>query len=250
VKTWIRTTVVLLLVSWGVHSSQGQSRSSVPPPMAFEVAFVKVNKSVNGSWSTECPAGTGGRCRAANASLLRLIGAAYDLPVLSANQYISGIPGSISNERYNIEAKAASASATPREVRLMLQNLLADRFKLKLHEETKLIGGYALVVAKGGPKLRRLEDKGRRGTVRVGIGATSTAELVMSLSSMLEAPVVDKTNISGGHDFMVAWESLHNDDQPPSIFTVIEEQFGLKLESQKVPLKILVIDHVEKPTEN
>ena len=89
----------------------------------------------------------------------------------------------------------------------------------------------------------------KSGPIRVAIGANNTAELATRLSIDLGAPVVDKTNISGDHDFMVTFESLYNDDTR-SIFTVLEEQFGLKLESQKVPLKVLVVDHVEKPTEN
>lgn len=191
-----------------------------------------------------------GRCRATNASLRRIIGLAYDLPIFTAEQYISGGPGWISSERYDIEAKAANPSASGADLRLMLQSLLADRFKLRLHPENKVVAGYVLVISKGGLKLRRPEERGRsEKIIRVGIGASNTAELVMQLSSRLDAPVVDKTNLTGEHDFFLTWESLYNDDAP-SIFTVLEEQLALKLVSQKVPLRVLVIDHVEKPTEN
>ena len=127
----------------------------------------------------------------------------------------------------------------------MLQNLLAERFKLSLHEETREVSGYALVVAKGGPKSRVFAGK-----TAVACGASSTEELARCLSSRLGQPVVDKANITERNLSLTLASLGENQPDTPSIFTVLEEQLGLKLESRKVPLKILVIDHVERPTSN
>jgi uncharacterized protein (TIGR03435 family) len=242
-----------ILVFFGVRGAPSQSRPGTAP-VAFEAASIKTNRSVDGSWRAGCGDGRvrtvpAGRCQATNVSLLRLIATAYALPVFTAGEYVSGIPGSLINERYDLDAKAENPAASDVELLLMLQNLLADRFKLRLHEESKEVNGYALVVAKGGPKLRRLEERKRDKPVAVAIGATTTTGLVNALSNRLQAPVLDRTNIQGDYDFMVTMDALSGDGAP-SIFTLIEEQFGLKLESQKVPLKVLVVDHVEKPTEN
>jgi uncharacterized protein (TIGR03435 family) len=225
-------------------------------PLSFAVASVKPSSSVGGSWRIGCVAGAGpqsgispGTCVAVSASLRHIIATAYDLPFFTADQHISGGPSWIAAERYDIEAKAEDASATGAELRLMLQNLLADRFKLKLHEETKDVSGYALVVAKGGPKDRPLPRKAA--PTPMACGGSTTAALVNCLSLRLGQPVVDKTGITGNHDFGLTLESLgENQPATPSIFTVLEEQLGLKLESQKVTSRMLIIDHAEKPGEN
>jgi len=249
----------ILIGTFGASIFQSQSRPTGTSTLAFEVASIKPNRSVNGSWSIECPnsaRGTlaGGRCRIINASLQRIIGHAYDLPMFSEGQYMSGGPSWIRTERYDIDAKAENGSASAAELRLMLQNLLADRFSLKLHEESRQITGYALVVTRGGPKLKPIGESGerRRAGARpnpVAIGATDTESLAMSLSIRLGVPVVDRTNIAGDHDFTLTMDLVYGNDGP-SIFTLIQEQFGLKLESQKALSRILVIDQVEKPTAN
>jgi uncharacterized protein (TIGR03435 family) len=248
----LRLMQLLLIAILGVPAVEAQTP-------AFEVASVKPSRLVDTSWSLGCgnPVGRGGvppgRCQAANASLLRILALAYNLPtftVETVGQYISGGPSWIRSDRFNIDAKAAEASASESELRFMLQNLLADRFKLKIHEESKEISGYALVVAKGGPKLKSLGS--RPPSVRpipLAIGASNIVSLVRGLSVRLAAPVEDKTGITGDYDFNVTLESITGNDAP-SLFTIIKEQFGLTLESQKVPIKVYVIDQVERPTEN
>jgi uncharacterized protein (TIGR03435 family) len=222
--------------------------------LSFEVASVKANRMVGPqSMLIGCQGGAApvrgiapGTCRAVHSSLEDIIAEAYDIPFMLEDQTISDAPSWISRERYDIEAKAEHPSASASELKIMLQNLLADRFKLSLHEQTKEVSGYALVVAKGGAKFTPpLPGK----SLACG---TSTAEaLARCLSRRLGQPVVDKTGITGRHNFSLTMESLGEDQIfPPSIFTVLEEQFGLKLVSQKVPLRILVIDHVERPSEN
>ncbi len=187
------------------------------------------------------------------------------------------------------------------ERRRMLQALLADRFKLTVHHETKQLGGYVLVIAKNGPKLQEAKpgdtysngikdggrplgaDRFRLGRYRGGRGeaigqAWPMAKLVRLLSEdILNRSVVDNTGLTGNYDFTLHWIVAEEsqgplfkgagDDQQvtgstpgrstplpeswgPSFFTAIQEQLGLKLESQKGPGRILVIDHVERPSEN
>ncbi len=224
-------------------------------PLVFEVASVKPNHSVGGSMLIGCDGNTTGAkygispgtCKAVNASLQTIIAIAYDIRFTLAAQHISGAPGWISTERYDIEAKAASAATTEADLKLMLRQLLADRFKLKLHEESKEVSGYALVVAKGGPKFPPPPSS----PVSVACGSPTTQALSQCLAARLGQPVVDETNIIGRCNCSLTMQSLGEDQpDPPSIFTVLEEQLGLKLESRKIPSKMLVIDHVEKPSEN
>jgi uncharacterized protein (TIGR03435 family) len=176
------------------------------------------------------------------------------------------------------------------EYRRMLQTLLTDRFKLTFHWETKELPVYALVVAKKGPKIEEakpgdtypngmkdLDGNGHGDIMRVGRGVligqgVSIAFLVRMLSQQqLGRPVSDRTGLTGKYNFSLQWTPdvnqapmLKRPDggwQPsgsgvspefsgPSIFTAIQEQLGLKLEPEKGPVQILVIDHVEKPSEN
>jgi uncharacterized protein (TIGR03435 family) len=247
-------TGVLLTAVSGVQFCEAQSQPTAQT-VKFEVASVKPSALVGTSWSIGCASGPGGnipvgRCQARNASLLKIIAQAYDIPAFSADQSISGAPGWVNTERYDIDAKAENPSASASELRQMLQNLLAERFHLKVHPETKEVGGYALVVAKSGLKNRPVVNRGPNSQpIPLAIGAGSIQGLIRSLSTRLSAPIVDKTNITGEHDFSITMELLNAPD-PPSIFTVLEDEFGLKLEPQKVPLTVFVVDHVEKPTKN
>jgi bla regulator protein blaR1 len=168
----------------------------------------------------------------------------------------------------------------------MLQALLEDRFKLMLHRETKELPVYSLIVAKNGPKLQQTkpgepDGDGRTGPdgrpavgghfMRMGRGqldghSLGMADFVRLLTQQLGRTVVDKTGLRGNYNFTLKWTP--DDSEPlgfkepaggqgsppdslgPSIFTAVQEQLGLKLESQKGPVEILVIDHVEKPSEN
>jgi len=167
----------------------------------------------------------------------------------------------------------------------MLQALLVDRFKLTLHRETKELPVYALVIAKNGPKLQEakpgdtypngmkdLEGHGHGDVMHFGTGiltgqGVSIAFLVRMLSQQqLGRPALDKTGLMGKYDFTLQWtpdenrtptvgqQGTENTPPPessgPSIFTAIQEQLGLKLEAQKGAAEVLVIDHVERPSEN
>jgi uncharacterized protein (TIGR03435 family) len=149
----------------------------------------------------------------------------------------------------------------------MIQQLLADQFKLVAHTETRQLPVYALVVAnpKTGPKIQPAKDLNRsislnNGQIKAeGITLEDLAQkLTRSLSDVLGRVVIDQTGLTGRYDLTLKWTSdmttsttpNSEPDAPPDIFTAIQEQLGLKLESTKAPVPVLVIDHVEMPSEN
>ncbi len=179
---------------------------------------------------------------------------------------ILGAPSWLKDTFYSIDAKvsgddaAAFAKLSKDQRNLMLQELLADRFKLKAQRETRDFPIYALVVAKNGTKLKEWKP-GESGTPmmrmkdRGEIEATgSTLDfLPVLLTRELDRPVVDKTGLTGKYDFTLQFTpaaSESTDSTAPSIFTAIQEQLGLKLEPQKAPMDVLVIDHIEPPSPN
>ncbi len=172
----------------------------------------------------------------------------------------------------DVEAKlpASAAGLSPQDrnlmVSIMLQGLLAERFKLKVHREEKVIPGYALVVAPGGLKMHRVEATQPRGDFASG-RVTAQSEPISQIAALasgdLRMLVRDMTGLSGYYEFDLTWTpndkvlaaadntSTAADDRPPSIFTALQEQLGLKLEPRKFPIETVVVDHVEKvPTEN
>jgi len=198
---------------------------------------------------------------------------------------ISGGPGWMTTDRFDVKAKAEGLGDRPgREVmRPMLQNLLEDRFQLKYHKETKEMPIYALVAGKGPHKMKLSEvQQGGpggpggpgRGMFRMGRGqvdmqGATTGALAQMLSQQLGRTVMDKTGITGNFDVKMNWTPepgqgggpfggappppeavASSDTSGPSIFTAIQEQLGLRLETQKGPVEIIVIDSVSKPSEN
>jgi uncharacterized protein (TIGR03435 family) len=165
--------------------------------------------------------------------------------------------------RFNIEA-AIRPGATKEQVNLMLQNLLAERFKLTLHRETKETSLHELVVGKYGAKLKdAVEDPNARpamlsgrtsptGPRRVVARNQTMAQLADQLSSPSFGPVLDKTGLAGKYDFTLEYSpSVGQADAGPDLFAAIQDQLGLKLEAKKSSIEMLVIDHCEKqPTEN
>ena len=254
---------------------------------AYDVVSIKPNKSDSGMVRAMYrPDGYS----ASNMSLKMLIQAAYGI----REDLISGAPGWADSARYDVDAKVDGADVdalkklSPEQRRLILQPLLADRFKLKVHTETKQLPVYELVVAKGGPKLKEAtpgdtyangikgpDGVGRGGMMRVGRGQLTAQGVPMTsvvnmLSQQLHRTVIDKTGLTGKYDLELNWTPDHGlrvrcsrgrmahrrmamlapDASGPSIFTALQEQLGLKLQSAKGPVETLVIDHVEMPSEN
>jgi len=148
----------------------------------------------------------------------------------------------------------------------MLQSVLANRFHLMSHFETKELPAYALVILKNktGPKLTEiqpgvlpngLKDPGGINMSRTEITAAGAdmLNLLHVLQLQTGRPIVDRTGLTGHYNFVLKWtpdQDSASPDAGPSIFTAIQEQLGLKLEPIKAPVQILVVDHIERPSEN
>jgi uncharacterized protein (TIGR03435 family) len=278
----------------------------------FEVASVKVHPP---PITMVGISNRGGRFIVTGFSLKMLVGRGYGVPDLK----IVGAPAWADSERYDIEAKAPGDTA-PGPVQPMIQALLADRFQLKVHKETRDLPVYELTVPKNGSKMKLSADQtppaplagrgpgpeagpggipGARGPLGPSPGgpgggpgpfdagprprgamgfatnqghfvfegsAIPVSALVNALQQRVDRPIVDKTGLNGLFDIRLEWapgaESpplpfTQNPDAPPpppvegpSVFTAIQEQLGLKLESAKGPAEVIVIDSAQKPSEN
>lgn len=253
------------------------------PPPAFEVATIKPS---HGNGSTNYGIAEG-RFRAENATIAEIIRLAYN--VKSDDRLEKG-PDWTNSERFDIEAKTtdddgiALQKLTPTErfdrYRLMVQSLLADRFKLKVSRHEKVLPVDAMVAARNGPKLTATAPGkqhmpwlwgGSRGELHAA--SVSMDFFAGWLSGRAEAGgrvVVDKTGLKDVYDFTLKWTPMDSaagvsaesnvtaqtagghviDATGSSLLTALQEQLGLKLEPQKAPVEVLVIDHVEEPSPN
>ncbi len=220
---------------------------------SFEVASVRPSSddTNDGYWS---PPGRP-NFTAHNLSLTWLIVLAYGI---DANQ-IADKPSWLDSVHFDIEAKpSGNVSLTREELRPRLQSLLEDRFHLATHTETRLMPGYALIVTKGGPKLEATKGSAFPGfRVNVSDGELNGLNWSMPfLATMLQhpsgRPVVDETGLRGSYDIKLHYSpDTSTNSSDPSIFTALQETLGLKLVPKKVPVSVLVIDHVDRaPTAN
>ena len=274
-----------------VPPGRAQTRPATAAPK-FEVVSIKPSHEGGGLFRVALQ--PSGRFMANNVTVRFLLEQAYEVK----DAQISGAPGWIESEHFDIEAKPDDAfleqklsrDERGRQISLMMQSLLADRFKLALHHETKQLPVYALVVAKGGSKLKEAppappeadgtgpgppDGRLRRGGVQMRRGELIASAIPLDrledvLSHITGRPVVNRTGLQGLYDFTLNWTPGEGEgpmmggaagppapDAPPppdangpTIFTALQEQLGLKLESQKAPMDTVVIDHVERPSEN
>lgn len=262
------------------------TQSGSATPLSFEVISIKPNNSRDRR--TYGPRILpGGNVTATNITLWDLILGAYWIP----NYLVSGAPDWTKSERFDIEAKVApnvipsgiSDRTRNDYVRRMMQTMLAERFKVLVHRETKEMPVYELVIAKNGPKLTKAPDRDCSDSkchmwgpgnpmMQGGFPGTSVDmdDLIDVMEKWLDHPAVNKTNIKGMFDIHLQFNPRPNaapggqrDDVPtservanadaaslPDIFTALQEQLGLKLESRKGQVETMVIDHVERPTTN
>jgi uncharacterized protein (TIGR03435 family) len=190
---------------------------------------------------------------------------------VTMDSQIEGLPGWANSEPYDIEAKADAETAeswkklSPEERRKqeqpMLQSMLADRCQLKVHRETRDLPVYDLVIAKGGLRMKEAaaddHTGGSMGPGKMTAHGFSTDSLVSGFSGMVGRMIVDKTGLGDKKfDFELKWTpddrrtADNAADAGPSIFTALEEQLGLKLVPSKGQVEVIVIDHIERPSEN
>jgi len=217
---------------------------------AFEVASVRPNLTgANGGSLGR----SGGRIIFQNVSLKECIAFAYGIAP-DRDDELSG-PDWLGAQKFDITATFPPEASRDR-VREMLRTLLAERFHLKVHYQNRKLTAYALVLGKRGPRLPSASTGGEPAFVfgedHVTVRATSLSEFADRLSGpvfKLGRPVVDMTGMKGVYDFTLSWTP---DGAPSegrsgaSIFTVLEEQLGLKLEARKIVFRILVVDHADK----
>jgi uncharacterized protein (TIGR03435 family) len=227
-------------------------------PSEFEAAVIRPHKDGDTSSSTNLR--PGGRVEARNVPLLRMIMAAYDV----TEYQIVGGPAWIREDRWDLDAKAEGlpANAQPDQVLPLLKKLVEDRFGLQVRRELRPMPAYRLAVDRGGHKMTPATDAGLGGSARTQNGVKSMRieakhmpmkEFAQTLSRRLDRPIVDRTELAGNYDFTLEWSPdpvAADDGAGASVFTAIREQLGLRLESAREDVEVLVIVGAERPAGN
>jgi uncharacterized protein (TIGR03435 family) len=256
-----------LIVIFSLSSIAGlcRQKADTASRLEFEVASIKLAQG-NSPGGGIKPLPGGQTYIATNVPVKLMIKLMFHL----CDSQISGGPGWLDTDLYDVDAKADQPESID-ELHIMFQNLLIDRFKLRYHEETRMLPAYELLVDKSGEKLR-VNNSPEHFDIPIqptGFGKMQATHCSMSyftwiLSQILRRPVVDETKLGGYYDFKLNWNpymlrNMNNDAAPgrrlpvatgPDIFTAVREQLGLKLESQKAPVQVMVIDYVERPSPN
>ena len=262
-----RKLLILLLAA----TSPSALAQVVTPLLAFEVAAIhQDNTSADGHHHIYNDPGQS-HFRTINVSLKELLQFAYDIP----KSQIFGGPRWFDSATFDIDAKADASvdkqlqALRPDQARhqkqLMVQTLLADRFQLTVHQETRQLPVYSLVVAKGGPKFKPSEANGTtidtgRSRIHVQGSDNTIALLTRELAQSLGRVVLDNTGIDGRYDLRLWWtpddspppmlNGAPDPNAPPEMFAAIQEQLGLKLESTKGQVPVIVVDHAAMPSVN
>lgn len=243
------------------------ARAQAPAsPLTFDVASVRPGKPGAVGYGMPKPMPGGQSFIATNSPLMVMLMSTYRI----TDHQILGAPKWMIYDPWDVNAKAEHPS-TPEQLQEMFRTLLADRFNLRFHRETKEGPAYVLSVEKSGSKLKRSEienpserpiEQGDRPGERVGTGV-SMSYLCWYLSFTLDVPLVDQTGLYGNYDFTLRLPQTQETPGPAptsvaddldrrnaDLITALREQLGLKLEYRKAPVEVLVIDHVERPTDN
>ncbi len=257
--SWVLAGILGMSVCAGAQTN-GPTRTFV-----YDVVSVKVNNTGSNGSSTNTEYD---HFKTTNASLKHLLDLAYGI----RQDLISGIPGAIEGQRFDIEAKILDPDEdawrkTPIEQkRAVLAKMLENRFALKVYKETKTLPVYDMTVLPSGVKFKPtpeakshegsgVGENGHNNNIELTVTYLSMADLARNLANDVHRTVIDKTGLPGHYDFVLKWYDDHGTDVPPDgsapvIFTALQEQLGLKLVPGKGPVEVLVVDHVEMPTEN
>jgi uncharacterized protein (TIGR03435 family) len=222
---------------------------------AYEAAFIKANTTGSGNSSSN---GTKGQVVITNLTLKRLVERAYNVKPFQ----VTG-PEWMENVRFDITAKYPEGTKSS-DRPTMLRTLLEERFKLAAHAESRELPGYALVVAKGGLKLKPAESNEGQGTssnsnnnaVTLKVTSIPMSDVADYLARRLNSSVVDRTGVDGAYTFELHWtlDDSNGPDGGAAEFAAIQEAIGtlgLHLQATKVPVQMTVVDHIERaPTEN
>jgi uncharacterized protein (TIGR03435 family) len=276
----MRIAVLVASVLLGLSPALAQSppRETAPTAARFDLASIKLASFPNdmyfagfasaGTCNPARPQPSGDRVRFANTTLCGLIRFAFDVreyQIVGKPDWMTKVAQS---NYYEIEALVASGSApTQDQLRQMVRTLLEERFRLAAHPEPRELPVYALVVARNGPRFGvGSEDQCRnkpKGAMVMASGSrglfgscsetTPMQELVRILNLQTDRAVVDRTGLTGRYAFILQWTPegvTPLPDAPPSLFTAVQEQLGLRLEPQRLAVEALVIDRAEPPSPN
>ena len=243
------------------------AQETAPPRPSFEVASVKRNLSLEGG---TMGIQAGGRFSATNAPVFWLIMNAYgEFQRSLLDSQVIGAPDWLWSEHYDIVAKTREDVANmsqPEQFRAipkLLQSLLEDRFKLRVYRDTRRLPIYVLTFARKdhllGPKLTRSTLDCTKETTKCGFngarghmmgGSLQMLTIANVLQSLTERVVVDRTGLDGRFDVDLEYSPDQTATDKPSIFAAVQEQLGLKLEADTGPVNVVVIDHIERPSED
>jgi uncharacterized protein (TIGR03435 family) len=260
---WIVAGVASSLLTLAARGQINGSDARVTTPY-FDVVAIRESRFSNSEQGMSL---RGGFLEVHNLLLKSLITSGYGV----REGLIFGLPGWAEEAHYEIRARVTEAdpkvlNGSREQRRALMAAMLEDRFQLKLHEATKVLPVYDLVVARDGPKFSesaRGDTSDRKSGAEPHVQVSKTeftgtnASMLMLLSvleEVVERPVVDKTGLTGAYDLHLKWTpdltTASDRDTLPSIFTALQEQLGLKLQPNKGPVKTLVVDHVARPSEN
>jgi uncharacterized protein (TIGR03435 family) len=255
------TKGIFLFFIIGISAAYSPAQHQLP---TFEVASIRPNRSLSaGAKAALANGGTrmyavgrgplsvsGDYVRIKAVTLAELIHIAYNLPTGNVKEfYIKGLaswalPG---GEYYDIQARAPDAvTANSEQVRLMVQSLLSERFRLQFHHDAREEQAYDLVISNRGLRMKQL-GKPPWPTLETGQGQLEVPNIVLSVSKYLDRPLIDRTGLSGIFVYPI-WTPTDVDDM--SIFTLVQDRLVLKIEPVKEQLKVLVVEHVERPPDN
>ena len=273
------TRIAVALATLGFVNAQSQPAPA--PKMEFDVASVKQNKSdakpvINFPQGSEDAHPPGGGFFSGSAvTFYQYLFLAYDLKTYDYQLLKSRLPEWVFTDRFDIQARA-SGNPTKAQIRMMMQSLLADRFKLAIHFEAREVPVFALVLAKPGRTGPQLHPHSNElpcsdaspcrfdslpnppGQFKIGARNVTMGYIANVLAtSELGRPVLDHTNLDGNFDFTLAWTpnipaspEFTPDQAGPNYIEAVKEQLGLKLESTRGTVQVPIVDHVERPTEN
>jgi len=225
-------------------------------PRQFDIVSIHPDRSGDPGYRVRTPPGE--KFTATNVTIKTLLLQAFDIKDFQ----LSGAPGWIDTERYDIAAEfdpsvARIRALSPEELRPLVQSLLLSHFQLKIHRTTKQMPVFSVQAAKGGPKLHRnTGTPGHEtdwGSDHINAHDVTVAEFCRVLETQLDRVVVDDTGIAGTFDFKLTWTPEARrlaDSAGPSIFTALREQYGLELKSKKGPVEMIIVDRMERPVAN
>lgn len=224
---------------------------------SFDVAAITLSDPSNGSSGFLVD---GRRVTVLNETIESMMVFAYGVQ----KTQLAGAPSWFTTDHYDVHGVPdAPGEPTFDQFKGMVRKLLADRYQLRMHGDQRELLVYALRVAKSGPKLQKTASAPNSNPDQTGNGGRlndwrftneSMPEFAQFLQFVMDRPVVDQTGVTGKYDFRLKWAPNqvleHDPDAAPGIFTAMPEQIGMKLEPVKAPAKVMVIDHIERPSAN